>query len=134
CWWQAGFWDAFAPATGLAPSVVGAVSAGAATACMLLANDSRRGLAYYREVLAGSPRNAYWGKLLRRGGAVFPHEELYRRALHELLGGARFERLRRGGIDIRIVYARPPAQLGVYAGVAFGLLASSLERRLVNPL
>ena len=134
CWWQAGFWDAFAPATGLAPRVVGAVSSGAATACMLLANDSRNGLAWYREALAGSPRNAYWGRLLRRGARVFPHEEIYRRALHELLGGARFERLRRGGTDIRIVYARPPARLGTRASVAFGVLASSLEHRLVNPL
>ncbi len=134
CWWQAGFWDAFAPATGLAPQVVGAVSAGAATACMLLANDSRNGLAYYREALAGSPRNAYWGNLLRRGAPVFPHEAIYRRALHALLGGARFERLRRGGTDIRIVHAEPPARLGPRTAVAFGLLAYSLERSLVNPL
>lgn len=134
CWWQAGFWDAFAPATGLAPKVVGAVSAGAATACMLLANDSRNGLAHYREVLAGSPRNAYWGNLLRRGAPVFPHEAIYRRALHTLLGGARFERLRQCGTDVRIAYARPPKWPGTRTAVALGLAAYSLERSFVKPL
>ncbi|MCO5121338.1 MAG: patatin-like phospholipase family protein [Burkholderiaceae bacterium] len=134
CWWQAGFWDVFTPATGLAPKVVGAVSAGAATACMLLANDSRNGLAYYRETLAGSPRNIYLGNLLRRGKRVFPHEAIYRRALHTLLGGSRFERLRGSGIDIRIACARPPEWMGPRSGVALGLLAYSLERSLVKPL
>src|SRR5690606_29267605 len=134
CWWQAGLWDAFAPATGLAPKVVGAVSAGAATACMVLASDSRTGLAHYREVLGGSPRNAYWGRLLRRNARVFPHEAIYRRALHTLLGRAPFERLRQGGADVRIAYARPPDWLGPRSSVAIGVLAYSLERSLLKPL
>src|SRR5690554_394186 len=133
CWWQAGFWDVFAPAMGLAPKVVGAVSAGAATACMVLASDSRAGLAHYREVLAGSPRNIYWGRLLRRGARMFPHEAIYREALRTLLGGASFERLRQGP-EILVACARPPEWMGPRSSVAIGVLAYSLERSLVKPL
>jgi predicted patatin/cPLA2 family phospholipase len=133
CWWQAGFWDVFAPATGLAPKVVGAVSAGAATACMVLASDSRAGLAHYREVLAGAPRNIYWGRLLRRGERIFPHEAIYRDALRTLLGGPAFERLRRGP-EIRVAWARPPEWMGPRSAVAIGVLAYSIERSLVRPL
>lgn len=133
CWWQAGFWDVFAPAAGLAPRVVAGVSAGAATACMLLANDAHAGLAHYRKALAGAPRNAYWANLFRRGRPVFPHDAIYRVALATLLGGDRFERLRRGP-EIRIVYARPPSGLGPRAGVALGMLAYTLEKHLARPL
>ncbi len=133
CWWQAGFWDVFAPATGLEPKLVGAVSAGAATACMVLASDSRTGLAHYRDVLGGSPRNIYWSRLLRRDQRIFPHEAIYRHALRTLLGGAAFERLKQGP-EIRIAYARTPEWLGPRSSVLVGVLAYSLERSLVNPL
>ena len=61
CWWQAGWWDVVAPAIALRPRVVAGVSAGAATACMLYANDSHRTMDYYREALKHNRRNAYCG-------------------------------------------------------------------------
>ncbi|MFA7505965.1 MAG: patatin-like phospholipase family protein [Burkholderiaceae bacterium] len=134
CWWQAGFWDVFAPATGLSPATVGAMSSGAATACMLLASDSRNGLACYRELLGGSRRATGTDDGRRRGAAARSRQAIDRRALHILLDGGRFERLRRSGIDIRIGYARPPAWLGPRGSVALGRFAGSLERRFMNPL
>ena len=146
CWWQAGFWDVVAPAIELKPRVIGAVSAGAATACMLYANDSRDTLAYYREALKHNDRNAYWGNLwgnpFRRGGTnahgerVFPHAAIYRRALNDVLGGAHFEKLKRDAPELRIVFTRLPRLLGPRTALAVGLVAYNLEkhwRRSLHP-
>jgi predicted acylesterase/phospholipase RssA len=134
CWWQAGFWDVVAPAIGLRPKVIAGVSAGAATACLLYANESRNALAYYREALRDNPRNAYWGNLLASDRRVFPHNAIYRRALKNLIGGDRFERLRREAPEIRVVYARIPGWLGPYSAVAVGLLAYNAEKYFKRPL
>jgi len=128
CWWQAGFWDVVAPEIGLRPRVIAGVSAGAATACLVYANDSRRALAYYHEALRSNPRNAYWGNLLRRDARVFPHNAIYRRALKALLGGDAFERLRRNAPEIRVQFARIPRWLGPRSAVALGMLAYNLEK------
>jgi predicted acylesterase/phospholipase RssA len=128
CWWQAGFWDVVAPRIALRPRVIAGVSAGAATACLLYANDSRTALAYYREALRSNPRNAYWGNLLRRGQRVFPHDAIYRRAMHALLGGEHFARLQRDAPEIRVQYARLPRWLGPRSAVAVGLAAYNLEK------
>jgi predicted acylesterase/phospholipase RssA len=72
CWWQAGWWDTVAPELQLRPRVIAAISAGAATACMVYAHDSHQTMDYYREVLSNNRRNAYWGNLLRNE-RVFPH-------------------------------------------------------------
>ncbi len=136
CWWQAGFWDVAAPAIGLQPRVIAGVSAGAATACMLYANDSRTTMDYYRDVLRHNRRNAYWGNLFRRAGdpanphaaRVFPHAAIYRRALTDLLGGERFAKLRRDAPELRIVYARLPRGLGPRAALIVGMLAYNVEK------
>ena len=144
CWWQAGFWDVVAPAIELRPRVIAGVSAGAATACMLYANDSAATMAYYRDALRYNRKNAYWGNLFRRARdpadphatRVFPHAAIYRRALTDLLGGAHFERLRRDAPEIRIVYARLPRGLGAHAALAVGIIAYNLEkhwRRSLHP-
>jgi predicted acylesterase/phospholipase RssA len=134
CWWQAGFWDVVAPRIGLRPRVIAGVSAGAATACLLYANDSRTALAYYREALRDNARNAYWGRLLRRGERVFPHDAIYRRALHALLGGEHFARLQRDAPEIRVQFARLPRWLGPRSAVALGLVAYNLEKYWRKPL
>ena len=144
CWWQAGFWDVVAPSIELKPRVIAGVSAGAATACMLYANDSRWTMDYYREALKHNRRNAYWGNLFRRGndpadprGArVFPHAVIYRQALHDILGGAHFDRLKANAPEIRIAYARLPRGLGPHAALAVGVVAYNLEkywRRSLHP-
>jgi predicted acylesterase/phospholipase RssA len=134
CWWQAGFWDVVAPAIELRPRVIAGVSAGAATACLMYANDSRTALGYYRRVLGGTPRNVYPRNLLRAGVPVFPHNGIYRAALKTLLGGERFAQLRERAPEIRIQFARIPRWLGPRSAVAVGLLAYNLEKYTRRPL
>ena len=135
CWWQAGFWDVVAPAIGLKPRVIAGVSAGAATACMLHASDSRWTMDYYRHALKDNPRNAYWGNLFRRAHPerpqatrVFPHAAIYRRALTDILGGDRFDKLKAEAPEIRIAYSRLPRGLGPHAALAVGIVAYNLEK------
>ena len=136
CWWQAGWWDVVAPAIELKPRVIAGVSAGAATACMLYANDSRWTMDYYREALEHNRRNAYWGNLFRRArdpnqphaARVFPHAAIYRRALHDILGGERFAKLKAEAPEIRISYALLPRGLGPRAALAVGLIAYTVEK------
>ena len=144
CWWQAGFWDVVAPSIALRPRVIAGVSAGAATACMLYASDSRWTMDYYRDALRHNRRNAYWGNLFRRANdpadphaaRVFPHAAIYRKALTDILGGPRFERLKADAPEIRIAFARLPRGLGPHAALAVGVVAYNLEkywRRSLHP-
>ncbi len=128
CWWQAGFWDIVAPKIGLQPRIIGAVSAGAATACMLYANRSEDVLAYYQSRLATNRRNAHWGNLFRSGERVFPHARLYREALKAVLGGEHFRRMRDTAPEIRIQFSRLPRRLGPRTAVGVGLLAYNIEK------
>jgi predicted acylesterase/phospholipase RssA len=134
CWWQAGFWDVVAPALALKPRLIAGVSAGAATACLLYANDSRTALGYYRSRLAGRPRNLYPANLWRRGQRLFPHEAIYREALAYLLGGPHFDQLRATAPEIRVQFARIPRWLGPRSAVAVGLLAYNLEKYALRSL
>ena len=124
--------------------MIAGVSAGAATACMLYANDSRSTMDYYRDALRHNRRNAYWGNLFRRAddpanphsARVFPHAAIYRRALTDLLGGAHFDRLKAEAPEIRIQFARLPRGLGPHAALAVGIVAYNLEkywRRSLHP-
>lgn len=144
CWWQAGFWDVVAPAIDLRPRVIAGVSAGAATACMLYANNSRWTMDYYHDALKHNRRNAYWGNLFRRANdpanphaaRVFPHAAIYRKALTDILGGARFDKLKADAPEIRILFARLPRGLGPHAALAVGIVAYNLEkywRRSLHP-
>jgi len=132
CWWQAGWWDTVAPELGLRPRVITAISAGAATACMLYAHDSHETMAYYREVLAGNRRNAYWGNLLR-SERVFPHYGIYRAALLSLFGEGRLARLQ-DAPEIRIGVAHIPRWSGPRLAVAAGLLAYNIDKHLLKTL
>jgi predicted acylesterase/phospholipase RssA len=134
CWWQAGFWDVVAPEINLRPKVIAGVSAGAATACLLFANNSRDALDYYHQLLKPDSRNAYWGNLLRRGERVFPHADIYRRALKALLGGEHFQRLMLNAPEIRICFARIPAWLGPRSAVLMGMAAYNFEKHTRRPL
>lgn len=132
CWWQAGWWDTVAPELQLRPRVIAGISAGAATACMVYAHDSRETMAYYREVLANNSRNVHWGNLLRRE-RVFPHYGIYRTALLSLFGNNRLHRLQQAP-EIRIGVAHIPRWTGPRLAVAAGLLAYNIDKHLLKTL
>jgi len=121
CAWQGGFWETAAPALGLAPRVVGAVSAGAMMATVLFAGDGARCLAHFKALTAANRRNAYPRNLLRRR-PVFPHAAIYRDTILASLDGDGVERLR-AGPDVRVLLTRLPRWLGARSGVFVGFLA-----------
>ena len=106
CWWQAGFWDQVSGEIELHPRVIGGVSAGAVTACLLYANDSKRALAWYERELKGVRSNINWLNLARRGERLMPHAAIQRKALRALLGGDNFRQLMWRAPEIRVQYSR----------------------------
>lgn len=134
CWWQAGFWDVVQPALKVAPRAVAAVSAGAATACLIWSRGSRAGLAHYRRALRDNVRNVHWRNLFRRGAPLFPHEAIYRQAIAALLSDGGFERLRTEAPDIRITFTRMPRHRTVQASLVSAAVLHWLERRFCHAL
>jgi predicted acylesterase/phospholipase RssA len=125
CVWQAGFWSEAAPRLGLAPARVAATSAGAAIACVLFAGRFPHALAHFKAATAANRRNAYPANALR-GRPVFPHWEMYRRALLEAIDAAALARLRRGP-EIVVPITRAPKWLGPRAAFAVAGLADAIE-------
>ncbi|MFJ4290206.1 patatin-like phospholipase family protein [Cupriavidus sp. NPDC089707] len=132
CWWQAGWWDTVAPELQLRPRVIAAISAGAATACMVYAHDSHQTMDYYREVLSRNRRNAYWGNLLRNE-RVFPHYGIYRTALLTIFADGRLAHLQQAP-EIRIGVAHIPRWSGPRLAVAAGLLAYNIDKHMLKTL
>lgn len=132
CWWQAGFWEAVAGPLPLAPSRIAGVSAGAATACMLLAGRTQETLSYYDAMTRGLRANFQPGNLFR-GKRMFPHAEMYRRALLAVLDEAALARLH-AGPAILVQVARLPRWLGPRAGTLVGMLAYQAEKKLRRPV
>ncbi|TDF63265.1 patatin-like phospholipase family protein [Cupriavidus sp. L7L] len=132
CWWQAGWWDMVAPELQLRPRVIAAISAGAATACMVYAHDSHQTMDYYREVLSNNRRNAYWGNLLRNE-RVFPHYGIYRTALLTIFADGRLAQLQQAP-EIRIGVAHIPRWSGPRLAVAAGLLAYNIDKHVLKTL
>ncbi|KWR89216.1 patatin-like phospholipase family protein [Cupriavidus sp. IDO] len=132
CWWQAGWWDTVAPELQLRPRVIAGISAGAATACMVYAHDSHQTMDYYREVLAGNRRNAYWGNLLRNE-RVFPHYGIYRTALLSIFSEGRLDHLQ-DAPEIRIGVAHIPRWSSPHLAVAAGLLAYNIDKHVLRTL
>jgi predicted acylesterase/phospholipase RssA len=130
CFWQAGFWEVAAPALPLRPRVIGAVSAGAAMACMVSAGVVRDGLAYFIARVAANRRNVYPLNALKRQ-PVFPHQQIYRDTILANLDAERLARLH-AGPDIRVLVALMPRRLGPRSGYLWGLLAYQAEW-LVRP-
>jgi len=125
CFWQVGFWQEAAPAIGLRPRVAGAVSAGAAMACMVLADAVADGIAYFKRRVAANRRNAYPLNLFNRQ-PIFPHPAIYRDTILANLDDTRLARLH-AGPDIRVLVALMPRWLGARSGVVLGLLAYQAE-------
>ncbi len=127
CIWQAGFWHEAAPRLELAPHVLAAVSAGSAFACASLAGTAVDILAAFKRKAEANRRNVYPGNVLR-GGAVFPHEHIYRSTIIEHLDEKALARIK-AGPELRILMARPPAWLGDRASITAAVLAHLLNRR-----
>jgi predicted acylesterase/phospholipase RssA len=125
CFWQAGFWEVAAAALGLRPRVVGAVSAGAAMACMVLSGATADGVAYFKQRVAANRRNAYPLNALARR-PVFPHPRIYRDTITGTVDASRLEQLRTGP-DIRVLIALVPRWLGPRSGYVLGFLAYQAE-------
>jgi predicted patatin/cPLA2 family phospholipase len=125
CFWQAGFWEVAAPALQLRPRLVGAVSAGAAMACMLFGDAVADTLAYFQDRVAANRRNVYWTNALKRQ-PLFPHPQIYRDTILANLDARRLERLH-AGPDIRVLVALVPDWLGPRSGFLLGLLAYQAE-------
>jgi predicted acylesterase/phospholipase RssA len=125
CFWQVGFWEEAAPALQLRPQVIGAVSAGAAMACMLFADAAKEGLAAFRARVAANRRNVYPLNALTRR-PLFPHPQIYRDTITATLDTQRLARLH-AGPDIRVLIALVPRWLGPRTGFLLGLLAYEAE-------
>ena len=108
CWWQAGFWDRVSGEIELHPRVIGGVSFGAITACLLYAGDSKRALAWYERELKSVRSNFNWLNLMRRGRRLMPNAAIQRKALRALLGGENFRQLMWRAPEIRVRYVRLP--------------------------
>lgn len=134
CWWQLGWWEVVAEQISLAPKQIAGVSAGAATACVLYGSSAQTALNYYRRVLGAEARNFYPAHLIQRGQKVMPHEQIYRAALAELLGGSAFTRLMDTAPSIRILYARPPRWVPPTVAVGGALIAYTFEKYWLSSL
>ncbi len=128
CWWQAGFWEQVSGEIELHPRVIGAVSSGAFTACMLYGSDTKRALAWYERELKGVRSNINWLNLLRRGQPLLPHAAIFRKALRALLGGENFRQLMWRAPEIRVQYARLPPGMSPARAVLGGMVANRFER------
>lgn len=127
CFWQLGFWSTAAPRLGLAPRVVGGVSAGAAFACVAVAGVTGRAVEDFKQRSRDNERNMYPRNLLR-GRPVFPHEQIYRDTILHTIDHEVLENLR-AGPEIRILLARPPGWLGDRSGFLLAALAHWLDKR-----
>jgi len=125
CLWQAGFWSEASSRLGLVPHRIAAASAGAAIACVVFADRLREGLAYFRAATAANRRNAYPTNALR-GRPVFPHAEMYRRAMLEVIDAAALARLH-AGPDILVPVTRAPRWLGPRSAFAVAGVVDAIE-------
>ena len=83
------------------------------------------GLNYYAQALAQVRTNAHWANLFS-SEPVFPHHQIYREALKNILGGG-FDLIKKGP-EIEIGLAKTPVWLGPRLSVAVGLTVYNLEK------
>jgi len=134
CFWQLGFWSVAAPALGLAPERVAAVSAGAAAATAALIGKPGQALERFKAATAANPRNVYPARALAgHGERVFPHEAIYRATIEAIVDAQDLQRLH-AGPELRIMVTHPPRWLGPRLALAAGLGCYLLEKRLRDPL
>ncbi len=128
CFWQAGFWSVAAPALGLRPRAISAVSAGSAFACAAVGGVIEPVLADFVRRTRSNRRNFYWGHLLGSRPA-FPHGQIYRETILANIDTSVLERVHTGP-DIRILLARPPRGVPTTLALLAGFVAYRLDRAL----
>jgi predicted acylesterase/phospholipase RssA len=135
CWWQAGFWHALNEQHPQTPSRIVAISAGAATACLLYARPGPEGanwaLNYYQEALKDVKKNANWENLWN-DKKIFPHHGLYSEALRNILTHSP-DNLKQSP-EIWIGVAHIPSWLGPKSAVFLGLIAYNFEKHVLKNL
>jgi hypothetical protein len=132
CYWQGGFYEAVASNIDLKPSLMTAVSAGSfALSYSLLGLGSK-----VRELViaACGPhlRNVDF-KGWRAGGPLYPVGPMYLGLLRNVLGDVELGKLQALG-KIQIAVARLPRSLPPLLGVALGIGAYQLEKKLFHPV
>jgi len=132
CFWQLGFWKTAAPALNICPSAAAGVSAGAAFACFALSANGDSILDYFKKLTGENKKNFYISNLFRKT-PVFPHYDMYRRAILNSLDDNTMTKLREGP-DIRILIARPPDWMGLMLAVFAGVTAYNIEKHIFKPL
>ena len=125
CFWQAGFWSVAAPALGLRPSGVAAVSAGSAMACALFSGTFEHGFAGYKRAVAGNARNVYWRNVWHKT-PVFPHGSMYRDAILNSIDEGALARLHQGP-NITVLMARPPLWASPPVALFLGMVAAGMD-------
>jgi hypothetical protein len=132
CYWQGGFYEAVASSIHLKPSLMTAVSAGSFA------------LSYSLLELGPKVRNlviAACGPHLRNvdikgwlaGGALYPVGPMYLDLLRNVLGDPELAKLQASG-SIQIAVARLPRRLPPLLGVALGIGAYQVEKKLFHPV
>jgi hypothetical protein len=132
CYWQGGFYEAVASNIDLKPSLMTAVSAGSfALSYSLLGLGPK-----VRELViaACGPhlRNVDF-KGWRAGGTLYPVGPMYLDLLRNVLGDTELGKLQALG-NIQIAVARLPRSLPPLLGVALGIGAYQLEKKLFHPV
>ncbi len=102
CFWQLGFWEGAKEAgLDLQKSVrfMGSTSAGCAMATAAVLDRAHDALTLFQSFTKSNPRNIHWWNLHPlRGGSIFPHAEMYRRALGQLVTQGDFATIQRSAI------------------------------------
>lgn len=134
CVWQVGFWEVVAPAIGLRPRWVAAVSAGAAMASCIFADRVQSALRSFCRRMAANDKNFYPANLLIPSRPAFPQAGIYLESMLETIDEAAMRRLRSEAPPIRILLARPPRWAGARRAALLGFVTYRLEKKLRNPL
>jgi len=132
CIWQGGFYSQLTQALSMQPQRIGAVSAGAAVACVLVAGRAKATLRHFKTLMGDNPSNFYPLRWLQ-GKPAFPHAALYRQAILDVLSPAAFQRLQQGP-EILVQLARHPPWLGTVPCAMLGLAVYELEKKLFQPI
>ncbi|WP_445365933.1 patatin-like phospholipase family protein [Microbulbifer sp. ANSA001] len=108
CTWQIGFWDAVASEIQMTPKVVSAVSAGALVSSLILMGKSLAAVDHFASEFRSNSKNIHWQNLFK-SEPVFPHHDIYRRAMRKLFAGG-LKKLR-ATADLRVAVAYSPEWL-----------------------
>ena len=119
CAWQAGFVAALEGERPIRPYVISAVSASSAVACAMVCGRLEFAVNCFKAAIASNKGNIRLTRILR-GDRIFPHAEIYRRALLQVFDQAALRKLY-AGPDIQVLVTRTSAQLPRYPGLVIGL-------------